>query len=214
MSISPLPTTRSSATATAAIEPRLNFGDFIAYATAKLEDGHQARVMDDREHHLYRTILGPAWDQLAGPVKQSHTAPLYAAGSLDVETPRPFLSRILGLPKAGRNVPSTLELIAQTDRITWARTFGDRRIETYHQLRNGGLVEVSPLGQIQFELTVEDGALHYRSIRTRPWSPIQFRAIVKPTSAGFLVHVEARAPIIGLICRYGGEMRCIQRSGS
>lgn len=130
----------------------------------------------------FRTLLGPAaWAQLPAAVQARflpHAAEVVYAGDMRVEaSPVGWLMaqacRLIGRPLAtatGDRVPVSVRVWAEPrGALVWDRTyaFAGRRPETVRSRKKAdrrGLVEVVRCGLgMRLALSVEDGALHFRS---------------------------------------------------
>jgi hypothetical protein len=165
---------------------------------------------------LYESLLRDGFAALDPNVRRAHAAPLAAAGILDVEHGShwivPLWVALLRLPPAGRGLPTRLAVATSGDGLEWTRRIGGSVVRTREHAKGSRLVEQLGVGEIAFELDVEDGALVYRQVGARvagvaiprAVSP-QVRARVSATDCGWRVEVEIRW-FDRLVCRYGGAM--------
>ena len=166
----------------------------------------------------YRSILGDGFASLHPHVRHAHSAPLVAAGTLDVEHgahwSTPLLVRSLSLPPRGTQ-PVRLEIVDAGHDLRWSRRIGTTALETLQRADGRLLIERHGLGHITFRLDVRNGALHYTQdgffvagLRVpRPVSP-WVCADVTATPEGWRVDVTVtwRAR---LVCRYAGDIHSL-----
>jgi hypothetical protein len=165
---------------------------------------------------LYESLLRDRFAALDLNVRRAHAAPLTAAGTLDVKHGShwsvPLWVALLRLPPAGTGFPTRLTVAASGDGLEWTRRIGGSVVRTRERANGSRLVEQLGLGEIAFELDVEDGALVYRQVGARvgrvavpPAVSPHVRARVSATASGWRVDVEIRW-LDRLVCRYGGLM--------
>jgi len=183
---------------------------------------------------LFQQLLGHAWDQLDPEVRKLHEfeQTTRAAGRFYVRQgrwPSSWLAWIMGLPAAHEGIELRLEVKAEMGREIWRRSFGNQPMVSWQSQHVGGwLTERVGQFEIDFRLTVVDGALHYDSIAARVclgplriplplWlSPkitareASWRRSHVPDEEGIAVDIEMRLPFFGHFISYGGQLR---RSG-
>jgi uncharacterized protein DUF4166 len=167
----------------------------------------------------YEAILGEAFASLHAHVRRAHLAPLRAEGTIDVEHGPGWLTRpmiwLMKLPAAGLRQPVRLDVAEDGPELVWTRKIGGSILRTRQRAGGSRIVERSGLGQVTFDLAVDDGALLYRqsSIHVAglplpsSLSP-RVAAVVSPTASGWrvVVTVTWRGRIL---CRYAGTIRAL-----
>src|SRR5215210_7273485 len=77
---------------------------------------------------LYPRIVGPAWANLSEPVRRLHAGALQGTGKFTVRHGERgmarLLTRLMGLPAAGVDVPVKLSVTTHKSGERWQRTFG------------------------------------------------------------------------------------------
>lgn len=150
--------------------------------------------------------------QVSEGVVRAHAAPLTARGLFDIES-RP-VARIWGLPRSGRQVETSVEVLTAGECQIWRRSFAGQPVETRQWVADGRLVESKGPGRIAMRLSVEDGGVRYRTERAwlgplpTPWFP-RVDAVVREAEGGWSVAVEVRWWPFGVICRYSGMLRSV-----
>ncbi len=105
---------------------------------------------------LYRRILGDRFDALPAVLRRFHDAEGggRARGTFRVERApgrlRNGVASMLGMPRAGTDVPVRLQVVAEGDRERWIRDFDGHRVETVQWARGESLMEA--MGPIRFSL--------------------------------------------------------------
>ena len=186
-----------------------------------------ATVATSRTSSPYRAALGRAFDTLNPQVQRAHLAPLVATGIFNVEHGStwfaPILARLLKLPASGRTQPVSLEVRAAGDHLLWTRQIGAVRLSTRQYAAGTRIIERAGIGEIEFALAVESGALIYTQVsfsvakvplprvvapqvsaRVSPASTFALRATADRRNGWHVeVNVAWRAR---LVCRYSGLM--------
>lgn len=173
------------------------------------------------QYPLYRRILGTAWNDLPPSLRAIHDIDgrKTAAGKAEVERGKGLLARavaaMFGFPKAGRDIPVTVELVAETGGERWQRDFAGNvfsSAQTEGRGRNDGLL-VERFGPFSFALAVvvERERL---SLVLRSWTFLGIpmpKALSPRTEAfeyeedeRFRFHIAIAHPLAGLIVRYRG----------
>lgn len=167
---------------------------------------------------LFQQALGAAFYTLPEAVRRLHAVRGTAryAGIASVERGRNPLARlcarIAGLPKAMREVPTTVEFIAGPARETWRRDFGGARMQTRFAFKSGLLRE--RLGPLQFRYRLHPGsdALWWQVAGVRVFGLLPLpagwfdgvRCRERERDGRYEFLVEARLPLVGLVVRYEG----------
>lgn len=169
---------------------------------------------------LYRSLLGPDFDQLVIQLQEFHELNFCATGSLTVtHNPNPIAKIVVWLtrlPKEGSNLRTTVEVLAMNDRETWIRNIGTSKLVSKQSIRDGQLVETFGPMSIRFLTVVKDGGLVYQSDQTRlfglsvpKFSRLSITASNMPSRAGWVVLVQVHFGKFGTICQYEGEMQLV-----
>jgi hypothetical protein len=166
---------------------------------------------------LYRRILGARFDALPPALRRFHDTEGggRARGIFRVERPpgrlRNAIASILGMPRAGAEVPVRLRVAVEGDRERWIRDFDGHRVETVQWARGGTLME--SIGRVYFstELVLEGTRLEYRfrrawfvGIPIPRWLSPGVVSYVDAGEDGWFVVVHVLAPFLGELVRYEG----------
>jgi hypothetical protein len=166
---------------------------------------------------LYRRILGPQFDTLPEVLKTFHDAPSggRARGTLQVERGSGLLpnalASILGLPRAGKDVPVRLEVRVEGDRERWLRHFPEHCLRSTQWAKGNLLMESSRLGAFSSALVVDRSSLRYEfrrawfaGIPLPSWLSPYIDGRVDASEKGWRVSVHVYAPFLGQIVQYHG----------
>ncbi len=174
---------------------------------------------------LYPRILGDRWHDLAETVRQLH-APggVQAVGRFRIRRGN-WLARILAararLPAQSDGVDVRLLVTSLPHHEEWVRLFGETPFGTLQWAVDDFLVERIGQCEVQFELEVIDGALHYRTRRVSlRWGSLRLPlprwlapcVTASETAEGAIlrIHVEVTLPAIGLLIAYDGVLTSIE----
>lgn len=173
--------------------------------------------MSDRG--LYAALAGATWGQLPSAFCRVH-APGVATGELDVRRGRTaarVLAWLMGLPREGHGTLLALRVEQQGASQVWHRRFGETVLVTRQYERAGLLREQFGPLELGFQLHFTPDLLRFdqRAVALvvgplrLPWprflSP-RVAAEVRPIASGAAIEVEIRAPVVGLILRYTGNV--------
>lgn len=169
---------------------------------------------------LYRSLLGPDFDQLVLQLQEFHELNFCAVGSLTVIHNPNSLAKIVvwltRLPMKGSNLKTTVEVLAINNRETWTRRIGKSKLVSKQSIRNGQLVERFGPMTIRFLTIVKDGGLVYQSDQTRlfglpvpKFARLSITTSTMPSRAGWVVLVQIHFGKFGTICQYEGEMQLV-----
>jgi Domain of unknown function (DUF4166) len=184
------------------------------------------RALPPREDGtLYAELLGPAWLELAEPVRAAHASgyTLRASGRLRIGHGRTraarWLARLLRLPRASDAADTRLVVTRSAGGEQWCRTFDDRRLDTWqYRAGDGALAERFGVLEFRFHLTASQGSLVMRqtdaafrwgAVRLRipaAWAP---RVDAREDPAGarrIQVHVRVTVPLVGPVLTYDGTI--------
>ncbi|MCA1619524.1 MAG: DUF4166 domain-containing protein [Acidobacteria bacterium] len=171
---------------------------------------------------LYRRLVREAWGELDEPVRRLHARAL-SSGTFKVCRGRGrlarLLARLLGLPREGEAVPLLLKVTPHGDGgERWHRDFAGRDFVTEQREHAGSLLaERTGPFELLFGLTVEGGALAYRSVGAalragrlrvnlpRGLAP-RVEALERADGRGVRVSVRVTAPLVGLLIEYVGHV--------
>lgn len=167
---------------------------------------------------LFQQALGAAFYTLPEVVRRLHAVRGTAryAGIASIERGRNPLARLCAriaeLPKAMREVPTTVEFIANPAREIWHRDFGGTRMQTRLAFKRGLLRE--RLGPLQFRYHLHPGsnALWWQVAGVRVFGLLPLPASwfdgvhcrEREQDGRYEFLVEARLPLVGLVVRYEG----------
>jgi len=171
---------------------------------------------------LFRRLLGPAFERLPAPIRRLHDlAGEHAfSGRAEVERgrslPARLVGRLIGLPKAGKDLPARVVIAADPQRETWTRRIGSGRFRSHLAEGRGReahlLVERFGRATMTIALVREGERLAYvvRGWRLcgvpmpRRLAP-SGRTTESVDAAGrFRFEVEIVLPLGGLLARYRG----------
>jgi hypothetical protein len=166
---------------------------------------------------LYRRLLGLQFDVLPPVLQRFHDQPGggKAHGQFDVERNRGRIANILAsllkLPKAGRSVPISLEVITEGDRERWIRSFAGQIVETVQWASNNYLMESFGHTSFSSKLVVDGSRLcyqfhcaWYRGIRLPLFLSPCIKGVVEAGETGWIVDVRIAAPVLGWLVHYRG----------
>lgn len=170
---------------------------------------------------LYGRLVGEAWGELDEPVRRLHARSL-SSGTFAVRRGRGraarLLARLLGLPRDGAAVPLLLTVTPREGGERWHRNFAGRSFITEQREHAGSLLaERTGPFELLFALTVEGGALAYRSVGAalragrlrvnlpRGLAP-RVEALERADGRGVRVSVRVTAPLVGPLIEYEGHV--------
>jgi hypothetical protein len=176
---------------------------------------------------LYRRMLGASWTALPPAVRAMHDGVVHAEGRAKVARGTSWPSRLAGVlfgfPKAGADVPLSVDFGLSPEGETWTRCFGGRSFSSRQFLGAGRWERLlcERFGPLTFAMALvpEDGRMH---LVLRGWSAfgVPMPMWLCPRSASyeegedrFRFHVEIGHPLVGLIVRYQGWLAPAPRLG-
>jgi Domain of unknown function (DUF4166) len=160
--------------------------------------------------------LGQDYIYLGTLVKQAHIGTIRLEGMATVRRGNWFAARLCGLLGLPRNADAVrLVVIGQhlPDRIIWSRNFGGVKMTSCFIQDGVCLVErMGPVG-LWLTLTVDNGVLRYRLIRTSFWN-ITLPSLLQPSLTAFEADdnglysfsVRIDLPLIGMLIEYSGKL--------
>jgi len=174
---------------------------------------------------LYERVLGAAWLRLPAEIRAIHSvhSHLIAEGRADVERGRGALVQLIAwmmaFPKAGRDLPLTVQFTAKDGVETWTRDFAGQRFFS-RQFAGRGRSEFllcESFGPLKFAmaLVARNRELHlvlrrwsFLRVPMPMWLCPRSQAFESVEGGRFRFYVEIRIPLIGLIVRYKGWLNC------
>jgi hypothetical protein len=173
---------------------------------------------------LFERLLGEAWHDLPGAVRQLHTfaSEHEVRGRCTVERGRGLLSSwiasLVRFPAAGDDVPVSVHFRSENGNERWTRQFGQHRFASTMLMGRGRSERLlcERIGPIDFAqaLVVEGDRLRFIprrwSIFGIPlplWLAPRSNAYETEGDGRFRFHVDISHPWIGLIVRYRGWLR-------
>ena len=172
---------------------------------------------------LFQSALGDRWLELPSCVRRLHTVQGTASFSGRAQVTRGrgivawLAAWLIGLPRAGEDVPVTVTMTRTPDGETWERNFAGRRLRSFltPSPRPNHLRERFGVATYELELPVEEAVMHL-PVR-RGWIlGIPLPSVLLPQSCSrefavdgtFHFDVGLFAPVTGgLIVRYRGSLR-------
>ncbi len=169
---------------------------------------------------LYQLLLDEQFALLPEPLRRFHGSPVGGCveGVFRVERGRGFLRSLLAdlgkLPPAGEDVPLRLEVRVTDGEEHWTRTFGATRLLTRQFARDGRLLELHPPWKLRIRLGATREGMQLEHERCY-WFGIPLPRLVAPRvdsfvearGQGWFVEVTIGMPLVGMVCRYSGEVR-------
>lgn len=169
----------------------------------------------------YEVLGGHAWRALPTDVRLLH-APGRACGELEVLRGTHVVARwigaVLGLPRAGRNVPVSVAVSREGTRLVWRRWFGETDLVTDQYAHHGLLIERFGAIELRFQLQLGSMGIEFLQRRVAlTWGPVRLplpsrvapvaHGLVTQVQGGVAIRVSVRMPLIGELLRYQGVMR-------
>jgi hypothetical protein len=175
---------------------------------------------------LYPRLCGAAWRDVDVLVRRFHEAhrPLVVRGTFDLTSGPGFLRAVawlMGLPRPGVGVKTSLEIQRHEGGEIWRRRFGDEPFVTDQRSSDDRLLlERTRFGELTFRLAVEEGALCLEQVAaafrlgslTLPlprWlaPSVRAREFRDPDQSGQLrVEVDVSLPLLGRVFDYRGVL--------
>jgi Domain of unknown function (DUF4166) len=166
---------------------------------------------------LYRRLLGDQLDTLPEVLRRFHDAPEggRARATFQVERGagrfRNAVASLLGMPRAGRDVPVRLEVRVDGDRERWVRHFPGRTVVTTQWAEGGLLIEAFGLTSFSSAVVVDRSSLCYEfrrawfaGVALPAWLSPYVDGRVQAGDGGWNVVVHVFAPFLGEIVHYEG----------
>ena len=165
---------------------------------------------------LYRSILGPEFDQLSPELQKFHDETVAATGVFTVTHDSRLISRLLipfmRLPRAGVNLPMTLDIAVQGNEEKWTRFLGPSKVVSHQSNKDGILKEKTGPLTFRFKVTVIDGGMEFTQLSCaflgvplpNFLSP-RVKAKITPATEGWSVHVVISFGKVSAICQHEGE---------
>lgn len=168
---------------------------------------------------LFRRLLGGAIDDLPSVLRRAHDSNDCQrwVGKAQVLASRNPIARALcwmmGLPKAGNDIPVTVVFERHGATEVWRRDFAGRTYHSRFVARDGLIVEKMGPATNRFRVCVEDGRLHLDLVAFRFFG-LPFPSWLSPRCPAAESEVEGRyrfdvpvfLPFLGFAIRYTGLM--------
>lgn len=168
---------------------------------------------------LFSRLLGDDLDSLPPALRRAHDAEDRQtwSGTAQVVASRNLLARALcrmmGLPKAGSDIPVTVVFERDGEAEVWRRNFAGRTYHSRFVLRNGLIVEKMGPATNRFRGSVQEGKLHLDLVGFRflgvpfpSWLSPQCPAIESEVNGCYRFDVPIILPLLGFAIRYTGLM--------
>ena len=169
---------------------------------------------------LYQRLLGERFHALPEPVRRIHGVvdTLTVVGTAEIRrgegVPSRLAGRLLGLPRAGRDVPLRVTFTVEDGREHWVRDYNGRAMVSV-QWRQGALLR-ERLGPVVLDFAIDSGT-EGLSLRLRRasclglplprWLHPRVRAVESVADGLFHFDVEASLPLAGFVVHYRGTLR-------
>lgn len=169
---------------------------------------------------LYQRILGEEFALLPDAIRRFHGSS--AGGRLEgmfrVERGRGRIRQLLAgiakLPLASERVPLRLDVRVAGEEEHWTRSFGEYHLHTRQLARGGRLVELHPpwklrirLGATRAGMSLDHERLYWFGIPLPRFVAPRVETSVEGRGEAWFVAVTIRMPLLGMVCRYSGEVR-------
>lgn len=168
---------------------------------------------------LFRRLLGDELDNLPPALRRAHDADDRQtwAGSSQVVASRNPIARMLcwmmGLPKAGSDIPVTVVFERDGEAEVWHRNFAGRTYHSRFIARDGMIAEKMGPATNRFRVSVKDGRLHLDLVAFRflgvpfpSWLCPQCPAVESEVDGRYRFDVPIILPLLGFAIRYAGLM--------
>ena len=169
---------------------------------------------------LYQSLLGEQFALLPEPLRRFHGAPAGGCvqGVFRVERGCGFLRNLLAelarLPPAGEEVPLRLDVRVAQGEEHWTRTFGALQLFTRQYARDGRLHETHPpwklrirLGATREGMQLEHERCYFFGIPLPRFCAPRVESFVEARGESWFAAVTIGLPLVGMVCRYSGEVR-------
>ena len=149
-------------------------------------------------------------------VQTAHSAPLRARGTADVSSGNwlaKAVARVLDLPRPGEGVTVTIDVETKGGVIICRRTFSGRTFSSVQWREGEKLVEKFGPVLMFFTVVVTGRCVEYSTDRVTLFKLRLPRLIAAKTDAvvcedgdGWIVAVNVRSPLLGVLCRYKARL--------
>lgn len=124
-----------------------------------------------------------------------------------------FVSRACGLPRFGRNVPVTLDVVPTSRGLMKIRRFDDEVLVSTLRRAGDDILECCGRARMRFRLVGEGDTVEWK-LRGFSLGPVPLPRFLAPrirvwTQAdgdGWRVEISIAAPMLGLLCAWKGRM--------
>jgi len=173
---------------------------------------------------LYRRVLGERYDLMPEPLRKMHdvSGRQTAAGIASVERGQGPAARLIAwvfrFPRAGTDVPVTVDLIARNGGEIWERHFSGKKMLSIQEEGRAGLL-IERFGPFAFSMavTVDAGrlSLHMREgwvlgVPLPGFVLPRITAFEHDAGDRFNFHVDLALPVIGRVVRYIGWLEPVE----
>jgi hypothetical protein len=166
---------------------------------------------------LYRRVLGSRFEALPDVLRRFHDAPGggRASGTFRVERTGgragSAVATLMGLPRAGLDVPVRLQVVATGEGERWLRQFAGRTLASRQWAKGNLLMERVGLVSFSSALVVDGSSVRYEfrrawlaGIPLPHWLSPFVDGCVHAGDTGWRAVVHVFAPYLGEILRYEG----------
>lgn len=168
---------------------------------------------------MYETVMGPAFESLAEPVKAFHRTSgcRELHGWVQTEAPASFparlLARCLGTPLLPSSGAIRFELDAEPACEVWVRHFPDKTMRSRMRLERGELTERLGPTRLHFRLGAREGrlvmqlqGLRFLGIPCPRWALPRIVAEEEGRDGRLYFTVRAALPMVGQVAGYTGHL--------
>ncbi len=169
--------------------------------------------------HLYQALLGSGWPRLAAVTHRLHSPDpvVLFEGRVTITRGRNpfagFIAAILGLPKAGDDMPALVRVSRVDGGELWERWYDGRHFATRQGRSAGQLTEEFGPFSLFFELQCDDDRLVFEQVGAKLWSLVlppalwpRIRAREGAQGPTHIFNVALSLPLIGLVVAYRGRL--------
>jgi hypothetical protein len=179
--------------------------------------------VSDARQFAYQRALGESWAVIPDVTRQLHSPDpvVVFEGRADISRSRNPLAGLaadlMGLPRAGMDVPARITVTRSANGETLKRDYGGRVFETHQQVRQDGaqIVLIETIGpfRFHFRLTGHEDGIDFHLLRAHLWGlPLpgwlapRMRACERADGNAHIFDVASALPLIGEIVSYRGRL--------
>jgi hypothetical protein len=168
---------------------------------------------------LYQRVLGEEFAHLSPTLREFHGVPHggQAQGMVCVRHGRGIirhtLAKLLRLPPEGEHIAVHLQVQAQENCEIWVRHFEGVPVQTIQWQRDSFLIEKAGLLCFAFRVSNNEQTLQFDFSHNEiaglrlPLAVLKVEAQARGLEDGWHITVVIRAPFLGLLAEYQGEIR-------